>query len=113
MSFSTAAPAFLSTFYIVSFLIPYPLADGDVSFTILHAEPQLGPMSSFMPMTSYGDFETIAAGTEYIGVTPEWNSLKGCPPLQDGAAGSFLYSFWEYSHRKRVDIFCVEGYNVF
>ena len=29
-----------------------------------------------MPMTTYGDFETIAAGTEYIGVTPEWQSLS-------------------------------------
>ena len=62
--------------FIPSEPLTYPLADGDVSFTILHAEPQLGPMSSYMPMTSYGDFETIAAGTEYIGVTPEWNSLS-------------------------------------
>ena len=56
--------------------LSYPLADGDVSFTILHAEPALGPMSGQMGMDDYGDFETIAAGTEYIGVTPEWNSLS-------------------------------------
>lgn len=62
--------------FIPSEPLTYPLADGDVSFTILHSEPALGPMSSYMPMTSYGDFETIAAGTEYIGVTPEWNSLS-------------------------------------
>lgn len=62
--------------FVPSEPLTYPLADGDVSFTILHAEPQLGPMSASMPMTSYGDFETIAAGTEYIGVTPEWNSLS-------------------------------------
>ncbi len=62
--------------FVPSEPLTYPLADGDVSFTILHAEPQLGPMSSFMPMTSYGDFDTIAAGTEYIGVTPEWQSLS-------------------------------------
>lgn len=62
--------------FVPSEPLSYPLADGDVSFTILHAEPQLGPMSSSMPMTSYGDFDTIAAGTEYIGVTPEWQSLS-------------------------------------
>lgn len=56
--------------------LSYPLADGDVSFTILHAEPQLGPMSGQMNMSSYGDFETIAQGTEYIGVIPEWQSLS-------------------------------------
>ena len=54
----------------------YPLADGSVSFTILHAEPALGPMSGQMGMATYGDFDTIAAGTEYIGVTPEWQSLS-------------------------------------
>ena len=56
--------------------LTYPLAGGDVSFTILHAEPALGPMSGQMGMDDYGDFETIAAGTEYIGVTPVWNSLS-------------------------------------
>ena len=56
--------------------LTYPLADGDVTFTILHVEPQLGPMSGQMNMSSYGDFETIAAGTEYIGVTPQWQSLS-------------------------------------
>lgn len=56
--------------------LTYPLADGDVTFTILHAEPQLGPMSGMVGMSSYGDFETIAQGTEYIGVTPEWRSLS-------------------------------------
>lgn len=56
--------------------LTYPLADGDVTFTILHSEPALGPMSGQMNMSTYGDFETIAAGTEYIGVTPEWQSLS-------------------------------------
>lgn len=56
--------------------LTYPLADGDVTFTILHVEPQLGPMSGQMNMSTYGDFETIAAGTEYIGVTPQWQSLS-------------------------------------
>lgn len=56
--------------------LTYPLADGDVTFTILHSEPMLGPMSGQMNMSTYGDFETIAAGTEYIGVTPEWQSLS-------------------------------------
>ena len=56
--------------------LTYPLADGDVTFTILHAEPQLGPMSGMVGMSSYGAFETIAQGTEYIGVTPEWRSLS-------------------------------------
>jgi hypothetical protein len=51
--------------------LSYPISDGSVSFTILHAEPQLGPMSGQMDMSTYGDFETIAAATEYIGVTPE------------------------------------------
>ena len=70
------APAEEEPAFVPSEPLTYPLADGDVTFTILHAEPQLGPMSSFMPMTTYGDFETIAAGTEYIGVVPEWNSLS-------------------------------------
>ena len=56
--------------------LTYPLADGDVTFTILHVEPQLGPMSGQMNMSTYGDFETIAAGTEKIGVTPEWQPLS-------------------------------------
>lgn len=56
--------------------LTYPLADGDVTFTILHSEPALGPMSGQMAMDDYGDFETIAQGTEYIGVTPEWLSLS-------------------------------------
>lgn len=56
--------------------LTYPLADGSVTFTFLHVEPQLGPMSGQMNMSSYGDFETIAAGTEYIGVTPQWQSLS-------------------------------------
>jgi putative aldouronate transport system substrate-binding protein len=56
--------------------LSYPISDGSVSFTILHAEPQLGPMSGQMDMSTYGDFETIAAATEYIGVTPEWISLS-------------------------------------
>lgn len=56
--------------------LTYPLADGDVTFTFLHVEPQLGPMSGQMNMSSYGDFDTIAAGTEYIGVTPQWQSLS-------------------------------------
>ena len=56
--------------------LSYPLANGDVSFTILHAEPALGPMSGQMGMSTYGDFDTIAAGTEYIGVTPEWQALS-------------------------------------
>lgn len=56
--------------------LSYPLADGDVTFTILHAEPMLGPMSGQMAMTTYGDFETIALGNEYIGVTPGWQSLS-------------------------------------
>ena len=62
--------------FVPSAPLSYPLADGSVTFTILHPEPQLGPMSGSMPMTTYGDFETIAAGTEYIGVTPEWQSLS-------------------------------------
>lgn len=56
--------------------LTYPLADGDVTFTFLHVEPQLGPMSGQMNMSTYGDFETIAAGTAYIGVTPQWQSLS-------------------------------------
>ena len=56
--------------------LTYPLADGDVTFTILHSEPALGPMSGQMNMSTYGDFETIAAGTEKIGVTPLWQSLS-------------------------------------
>lgn len=56
--------------------LTYPLADGDVTFTFLHVEPQLGPMSGQMNMSTYGDFDTIAAGTEYIGVTPQWQSLS-------------------------------------
>ena len=39
--------------------LTYPLADGDVTFTILHSEPMLGPMSGQMNMSTYGDFETI------------------------------------------------------
>ena len=56
--------------------LTYPLADGDVSFTILHPEPALGPMTGQMNMSTYGDFDTIAQGTEYIGVTPEWQALS-------------------------------------
>ena len=56
--------------------LTYPIADGDVSFTILHSEPALGPMSGQMNMSTYGDFDSIALGTETIGVTPEWNSLS-------------------------------------
>lgn len=56
--------------------LTYPLANGDVSFTILHPEPALGPMTGQMNMSTYGDFETIAQGTEKIGVTPEWQALS-------------------------------------
>lgn len=56
--------------------LSYPLADGSVTFTILHNEPALGPMTGQMNMSTYGDFESIALGTEAIGVTPEWTSLS-------------------------------------
>jgi len=56
--------------------LTYPIADGDVTFTILHNEPALGPMTGQMNMSTYGDFETIALGTETIGVTPEWSALS-------------------------------------
>ena len=56
--------------------LSYPIADGDVTFTILHNEPALGPMTGQMNMSTYGDFESIALGTETIGVTPEWTSLS-------------------------------------
>ena len=56
--------------------LTYPIADGDVTFTILHNEPALGPMTGQMNMSTYGDFETIALGTETIGVTPEWQALS-------------------------------------
>ena len=56
--------------------LSYPIADGTVTFTILHSEPQLGPMSGQMEMDDYGDFETIAQANEVIGVTPQWQSLS-------------------------------------
>ena len=56
--------------------LTYPIADGDVTFTILHNEPALGPMTGQMNMSTYGDFETIALGTQTIGVTPIWSSMS-------------------------------------
>ena len=56
--------------------LTYPIAEGDVTFTILHNEPALGPMTGQMNMSTYGDFEALALGCETIGITPEWNALS-------------------------------------
>ena len=56
--------------------LTYPIGDGSTTFTILHNEPALGPMTGQMNMSTYGDFEALALGCETIGFSPEWYSLS-------------------------------------
>lgn len=57
------------------FVVEYPLTEEEVTLTLLHSEPMLGPLSGRCGVESYGDVAGVQAVNEATGVTIEWNEM--------------------------------------